>query len=139
MNQTELRKLAEERVKDAEALLAAGRWEFAYYAAGYAVECALKSCILARMVHTAWVFEEKWKAQECMTHDMIELIRLAGLKGELDDALAASSEFVSNWATVEKWKVVSRYESKTEAEAKALLAAINDAMHGVLIWIKAYW
>ncbi|NJR43126.1 MAG: HEPN domain-containing protein, partial [Akkermansiaceae bacterium] len=49
MNQAELRRLAEERVRDAEALLAGGRWEFAYYSAGYAVECALKSCLLARM------------------------------------------------------------------------------------------
>ena len=50
MNQAELRKLAEERILDAKALLDGKRWELAYYTAGYAVECALKSCLLARMV-----------------------------------------------------------------------------------------
>jgi len=39
--------MAEERLRDAKALLDGQRWEFAYYSAGYAVECALKSCVLA--------------------------------------------------------------------------------------------
>ncbi len=60
MNQAELQTMAEERLKDAKALIDGGRWEFAYYAAGYAVECALKSCILARMIHTGLIFKEKW-------------------------------------------------------------------------------
>ena len=33
-------------VTDARALLAAGCWAGAYYLAGYALECALKACIL---------------------------------------------------------------------------------------------
>ena len=65
MNQAELQKMAEERLKDAKALIDGGRWEFAYYAAGYAVECALKSCILARMIDTGLVFQEKFKGDEC--------------------------------------------------------------------------
>jgi HEPN domain-containing protein len=51
--------MSEERIQDAKVLIDGGRYEFGYYAAGYAVECALKSCLLARMVHTAWVFEER--------------------------------------------------------------------------------
>lgn len=73
MNRAELQAMAEERIKDAQALLDSKRWEFAYYAAGYAVECALKSCLLARMVHTAWVFEERWDAKSCLTHDCVRL------------------------------------------------------------------
>ena len=81
MNQDELRKMAEERILDAKALLDASRWEFGYYVAGYAVECALKSCLLARMVHTAWVFQEKWEAKVCLTHDFAKLVELAGKAG----------------------------------------------------------
>ena len=66
MNQAELRQMALMRLRDAKVLLNGGRWEFAYYVSGYAVECALKSCLLARMIHTAWVFEEKWKASDCL-------------------------------------------------------------------------
>ena len=143
MNQAELRRMSEERIQDAKVLIDGGRFEFGYYAAGYAVECALKSCLLARMVHTAWVFEERWKAQDCLTHDFRELIRLAGLTIELDDRLAASARvgglFIAHWGTVLQWKVTSRYESKTEAEAKDLFTAITHTPDGVLEWIRNYW
>jgi hypothetical protein len=151
VNQAELRKMAVERLKDAKALLGRKRWEFAYYTAGYSVECALKACILARMIHTAWVFEDKWKAQECLTHDPKELVRLAGLNGELATRLAASAAaaatgggppggaFTANWETVTQWKVESRYLPRTEDEARKLYAAIADKPDGVLAWIKKYW
>jgi len=91
VNRAELQAMAEERIKDAKALLDGGRWEFAYYTAGYAVECALKACLLARMIHTAWVFEEKWEAKDCLTHDFAKLIHLAGMRDELNNKLAASA------------------------------------------------
>jgi hypothetical protein len=150
VNQAELRQMAEERLRDAKALLDGGRWEFAYYTAGYAVECALKSCILSRMIHTGWVFEEKWDAKLCLTHDFEKLIHLAGLKTELNQTLAASAAaataggppagfFVLHWNTVVQWKVESRYQAKTEAEAKALYEAITHVSDGVLLWIQKYW
>ncbi len=40
---------------------------------------------------------------------------------------------------VNLWKVTSRYEPCTEAEAKKLYAAISDDPHGVLKWIKKFW
>lgn len=61
VNQEDLQQMTEERIKDAKVLIRGKRWEFAYYTAGYAVECALKSCLLARMVQTGWVFDEKTK------------------------------------------------------------------------------
>src|SRR4051812_36482066 len=64
VNQALLRKMATERLLDAQALLAAGRWPFAYYVAGYAVECALKACVLAQMVNTGWVFKEKVEGKD---------------------------------------------------------------------------
>jgi hypothetical protein len=142
--------MAEERLRDAKALLDGQRWEFAYYTAGYAVECVLKSCVLARMIHTAWVFEEKWEAKQCLTHEFDKLIHLAGLRNELNDRLAASAAgataadppgglFNFHWETVIKWKVESRYQAKTEAEAKALYDAITHVPDGVLLWIRKYW
>jgi hypothetical protein len=143
VNQAELRTMAEERLKDAKVLLDGGRWEFAYYAAGYSAECGLKSCILARMIHTAWIFEEKWDARACLDHRFGKLVYLAGLSDPLSDQLkvsaAAGKEFAANWETAEKWTVTSRYESKTEGEARSLFAAIADETHGVLQWIKIYW
>ena len=143
MNQADLRRMAEERIKDARALIRGKRWEFAYYAAGYSIECALKSCVLARMIHTAWVFEEKWNARDCLTHDLNELIRLADLTNDLNARRAASAAsgdlFDSNWKTVVKWQVTSRYASRTEAEARDLFAAMTHRPDGVLRWLKNYW
>src|SRR5436309_1115064 len=126
--------MAEERILDAAALLAGNRWAFAYYVAGYAVECALKACLLARMIHTGWVFQERVRVDECLTHDFGKLIQIADLTAELNANLAASAaaggEFVTHWGTVLLWKVTSRYEAKTEAEAKTLYAAITHDPHG---------
>jgi HEPN domain-containing protein len=143
VNRAELQQMTEQRLLDAKALLDGGRWEFAYYAAGYAVECALKSCILARMIYTGWVFQEKLKGNECLTHDFGELIKIAGMTELLNDqfktSAAAGGAFVANWGVVNQWKVTSRYDPKTETEARALYAAITDDPDGVLRWIKAYW
>ena len=131
--------MAEERLIDAKTLIDGGRWEFGYYAAGYAVECALKSCILARMIHTAWVFEEKWDAKDCRDHKFAKLVYLAGLMEQLNDLLKAGGEFAENWRIADKWTVSSRYEAKTESEARELYAAIADLPHGVLRWTQIYW
>lgn len=133
----------EERVKDAKALIRGKRWGFAYYVAGYSIECALKSCLLARMIHTAWVFEEKWKAEECRVHDFDKLVKLAGLDDELKARQAISraekDRFAAHWATVAAWKPSVRYESRTEAEAQDLLEAVTHKPDGVLRWLKKYW
>jgi hypothetical protein len=131
--------MAEERILDAEALINGGRWAGAYYVAGYAVECGLKACLLAQMVRTGWVFQERVKVEECRTHDFDELIRIAGLRSELDGSLAASRAFAGNWGIVSQWKVSTRYEPKAEADARAFYAAIADNPDGVLRWIQKYW
>ena len=48
MNRAGFQHLAELRLREAEALLAAGLPDGAYYLAGYSVECALKACIAKR-------------------------------------------------------------------------------------------
>src|SRR5262249_3808439 len=130
--QADLQSLARERIPDADALIRGGRWSFAYYVAGYAVECALKSCLLARMIYTGWVFQDKAKINDCLTHDFGDLINLSGLTAELNAQLASNPAFVANWGTTIQWKVTDRYGQKAEAEARALYAAITDDPDGVL-------
>lgn len=143
MNQADLQTLAEERIKDAGALLAGSRWAFAYYVAGYAVECALKSCVLARMVDTGWIYQDRANLKDCLTHDFARLVDLAGLTPALNAQLAASAasggEFVRYWTTALNWQVTSRYTAKTQSEAEALYEAITQDPHGVLKWIRNYW
>jgi HEPN domain-containing protein len=143
LNQAELKQLSEERIRDAKTLLDGGRWEFAYYTAGYVVECALKSCVLARMIHTGWVFDvENKRIDDCRVHDFTKLVHIAGLDDELINRLRASATsgdgFVANWDIVKGWSVTTRYQSKPEIEAKRLYSAITDDPHGVLKWIRNY-
>jgi hypothetical protein len=139
VNQALLRLMAEERIIDAAALRAANRSAYAYYVAGYAVECALKSCVLAQMIHTGGVFTSKKFAEECFTHDFGALVKLAGLTAQLNAELAANPAFVGFWGTVTLWKETSRYEQKTQPEADALYLAITDNANGVMRWIQKYW
>ena len=57
----EWQQLAEDRILDAQALLApaVARWSAAYYLIGYAVECGLKSCVLARVAARPEVIYEE--------------------------------------------------------------------------------
>ena len=48
MNRIDFQEIAELRLRESKALLAAGFPDGAYYLAGYAVECALKACIAKR-------------------------------------------------------------------------------------------
>ena len=80
MTRAEFQKLAEVRVTEASALLAAGLWDGAYYLAGYAIECALKACILAQLekAGAAVIFEDKKFSEKCWTHKLDDLLKLLG-------------------------------------------------------------
>jgi hypothetical protein len=132
--------LANERIADAKALLAAKRWSAAYYLAGYAVECGLKTCILARVAAaTEVLFEDKRFSEKCWTHNLPQLMDLAGLKAALAADTAADPELLSNWDTVKDWTESSRYIRKTKAKAEDIHDAITDRKHGILTWIKVRW
>jgi len=143
VNRLELQQLTDERLLDVQALLTGQRWAFAYYNAGYAVECALKACFSARMPLTGWVFQETANIKERLTHDFKELVKLAGLQDELSTRLQLSSTnsdtFRGNWGVVTNWSVTARYVPRTEAEARELYEALIRDPDGVMPWIRTYW
>ncbi len=77
MNREDFRKLAETRLEDAKALLQAGRFDAAYYLAGYAVECALKACVCGQT--REFDFPPK-ETRDYYTHDLDKLLKTAGLR-----------------------------------------------------------
>ena len=82
MNRAQWQRLAQERASDAEILLNGGQWAGAYYLAGYAVECGLKSCVLAFVENNPdIVFRDKKYSEKCWTHDIGNLVALADLPG----------------------------------------------------------
>ena len=73
------------------------------------------------------------------THDLSKLVRIAGLEIERSQAGDASDDFKLNWATVKDWTEDSRYEQRNEAEAKAIIEAIQNVQFGVMQWITQHW
>lgn len=137
MNRTQLQQLAEERVRDAEALLNAGQWSGAYYLAGYAIECALKACI-AKLINQ-YDFPDKDLASKSYTHKIGNLVDVAELELLRKTDAEANPGLGRNWQVVKDWDEKARYEQWTESQARKLFAAITDIRNGVLPWIMGHW
>lgn len=71
--------LAKTRIREAKALLDQGLFDGAYYLAGYAVECALKACIVKKIKRSE--LPDKKFIQDVYTH---KLGRLLGTNGAAD-------------------------------------------------------
>ena len=140
MTRADWQQIAEERLVAAQALLAARNWSSAYYLAGYAVEGGLKSCILVRVAASPEViFIEKRFSEKCWTHEIEELVKLAGLESTRNTDIAADPVLGSYWDIAKKWSEKSRYQKKTQTEAEELYQAITDKTNGVMKWIRARW
>lgn len=140
MNRLHWQQLAERWLVDAKVLLDAHRWPAAYYLAGYAVECGLKACVLVRLVTDPEViFEEKRFSEKCWTHDLLELVKLAGLEAARQADARASPAFGRNWQVVKDWSEQARYSTATHHKAKKLYSAVTDHANGVMSWIRSRW
>jgi len=137
LTRPELQRLANERIADAKALLAARRWAAADYLAGYAVEAALKACIAKLM--KAEEFPDKNFAEKCWTHNLVQLLGVAELKADFDAAKQDDHELDDNWDTAKDWNESSRYARSSRVEAEELYEAITDKKQGVLSWVKQHW
>ena len=140
MTRLEWRRMAESRLRDAAALLNARRWSAAYYLAGYAVECGLKACVVARVrKNIALIFQDRRFSEKCWTHDYNELLVLADLKAHCDADTAVNVDLQDNWKLVKNWRETARYERRSRGEAEKLYQAIIDPANGVLPWIRNHW
>jgi HEPN domain-containing protein len=137
VNRAELQRLAKERISDAKVLLDARHWSGAYYMAGYAAECGLKACIAKLM--KAEEFPDRAFAEKCWTHNLPQLLGLAGLKPDLEAAMRADTDLADNWDAVKEWTESSRYARSTKADAEELFEALTERKHGVLPWVKQRW
>ena len=138
MNRRDFKRLAELRLREAEALLRARLFSGAYYLGGYAVECSLKACIAKRTKRYDFP-ESPNRVREYYSHDLEQLVTVAGLKAELEKRKSSDPLFAEFWKIVAGWSEQSRYELKSENNARSLLNAIGDPNHGVLQWVMSLW
>jgi HEPN domain-containing protein len=143
MNRNDFQRLAELRLQEARALLAAEFPDGAYYLAGYAVECALKACVAKRTQQHD--FPDKKLVDKSYTHDVEKLLDAAGLSDLLKKDVAQNVELELDWETVRDWSEQSRYElfkgdpTGGLVEAKLLIDAVESEKGGILRWIKQSW
>jgi HEPN domain-containing protein len=138
MNRVDLQILAEERLADAQVLLANGRFGAAYYLAGYAVECALKACI-AKLTK-AEDFPIKNSTNTVYIHDLKKLAGTAGVEVAIAQLAKNDKSFETNWAFMTVWSEESRYDRYVDQQmAKLMLDAVSDPQHGVLQCIRQCW
>ncbi len=133
-------QLADRWILDAKAMLDAKRWSAAYYVAGYAVECALKACILKRLgANPEVIFDNRRFSENCWTHDLDDLVSLANLETDRAREIAVNRLLGENWLVVGNWNEKSRYQEVAYYKAKKLYKAITDNVNGVMPWIRIRW
>ncbi len=137
MNRAEFKRLSFLRLKEAKLLNDERCYSGAYYLSGYAVECALKACIAKKTKKSE--FPDLKAVQASHVHDLISLIRSAGLELDLNSKISTDRTFGSYWTTVKDWSEKARYRTYNQTEAQDLLQAISDPTRGVLLWIQHYW
>lgn len=138
---TELKELANTRLKEAKALFASGLYDGCCYLAGYVVELALKARICKVLDLTDYP-ETGEISRSFKIHRLDDLIRLAGLQRKFDAAKAANPRLLTNWSLVTEWKEEFRYKpvgSSPRKRAEETISALEDRSDGVFTWIKKRW
>ena len=101
----EVKRLASARLRDARALLAAGRYDGAVYMCGYSVELALKARICRTLKWSG--FPEKdheFKGRGSLkVHDLDALLRFTGRE------TAVKTKLFAEWSAVAAWNPEARY------------------------------
>lgn len=96
ISRNELRKIARERLKDAKALLRAGRYDGAIYLGGYVVEIALKEriCKTLRWSGFPQTRGEFQNFSSFRTHDLDVLLSLSGVETLI------KTKYLAEWSAV---------------------------------------
>lgn len=121
----DLRRLARARLRDAEVLLGAKRYDGAVYMVGYTVEIALKVRICKTLrwsdfPETAGEFKDLGSFK---VHKLTALLRLSGREQFI------RSQHLTDWSVVAAWDPETRYRpvgtaSKLDAEAMIASAKV---------------
>ena len=88
----------------------------------------LKSCILRHLDDTGIIFKDRKyleKLSKCWTHDLVQLMELAGLAGEFSVECSSNPALDANWGAAKDWTEVSRYEQKTSHKAHRAFQSHN--------------
>ena len=110
----DLRAIARARLRDAQVLFRAGRFDGAFYLCGYAIELALKARI-CRTLKWAGIPEttQDFKGlQSVKTHDLEVLLRFSGVEARV------KAKHFAEWSAVLDWNPEKRYQATGQSTAQ---------------------
>lgn len=125
ISRSDLRKLARARLRDAEELFAAKRYDGAVYLCGYVIEFALKARI-CRTLH--WpgfpsTSKEFRDFASFKTHDLNVLLHLSGIESKIK----TGPQLMWTWSEVSHWDPAVRYNPVGSASSQQVSAMIQAA------------
>ena len=121
----DLKSVSRGRLKDAQVLQKAGRFDGAIYMCGYAVEIALKAraCRTLKWAGFPETNAEFAALQSFKTHNLEVLLRLSGTERKI------RSKFLAEWSIVLGWNPETRYRkmgTATKQDALDMIAAVTN-------------
>jgi hypothetical protein len=128
----QLRETARERIKDAEALFAAERYEGAMYICGYAVEIGLKARICKTLHWPDFPQTESEfggqnrKYSPFKTHLLNLLLSYSGREDQIRSRFGAEWSLVDSWDPQSRYKPILKTTRATRANDKKALKARLD-------------
>jgi hypothetical protein len=137
VNRQDFKDIANVRLREAKVLLQTRNYSGAYYLCGYVLECGLKACIAKQT--RRFDFPDKVTVRDSYSHDLLQLVKVAGLLTDLSNKSNTNPIFRGHWTIVKDWSEESRYERHSQIEASNLYEAVADPPDGVLQWIKQHW
>lgn len=126
----DLRAIARGRIKDAEVLVKAKRYDGSVYLCGYAVEVTLKSRICATLSWSGYPSSAKefQGYQSFRTHDLDVLLHLSGRETKIKTRLLAEWSVAASWDPNVRYRTMGSASSQEAKDmvsaAKALVSAL---------------
>ena len=127
LDKKEIKKIAKARLKDAEVLVAARRYEGAIYLCGYAVELGLKAriCRILKWPGYPSTNSEFKDYRSFKTHNLDVLLHLTGVEEKI------KAELFAEWSAVTVWDPESRYNpigNASSTDAKLMLSSASSLL-----------
>lgn len=142
----DIKALASEKFADAECLYSNGRFDAAYYFAGYTVELLLKAKVCKNLgIEDFFDFDNPGKKKikndgtlyrPFRVHDLEQLLVLSGIYTEFENELASNINLKTAWSIIEQWNENSRYlTGKSQTDVKDLLTSIKKFEEWILEYL----
>jgi HEPN domain-containing protein len=123
---TDLRTMARARIDDAEALVAAGRYDGANYIVGYAVEYSLKARIATHVLgNPGWpeTSDEFATLKNLQSHNLEKFLKLSGREARVSQRYKPEWPILLNhWAPEKRYQRIGRV---SEQDARNMIQSVR--------------